>query len=69
VHIETALSPFGGALCLLFSHHAVGVKICVIAPLVAAARFDKWRAGGYAFSFSLVVQTDTRRVGGGWMMV
>ena len=70
--METALSPFGEAICmfhlLLFSHHAVGVKICVIAPLVVAARFDKWKAGGYAFSISLIVQTDTR-VGGGWMMV
>jgi hypothetical protein len=67
--METALSPFGEAICmfhlLLFSHHAVGVKICVIAPLVVAARVDERRADGYAFSFSLNVQTDTKRVGGG----
>jgi hypothetical protein len=67
--METALSPFGEAICmfhlLLFSHHAVGVKICVIAPLVVGARVDERRADGYAFSFSLNVQTDTKRVGGG----
>jgi hypothetical protein len=55
VHMETALSPFGEAICLvrllLFSHHAVGVNLCVIAPLVVAARVDERRTGDYAFSF------------------
>jgi hypothetical protein len=53
VHTETALSPFGEAICLfhlLFSHYAAGVNLCVIAPLVVAARVDEWGAGGgYAF--------------------
>jgi hypothetical protein len=69
VHTETALSPFGEAICLfhlLFSHYAVGVNLCVIA-LVVAARVDEWGAGGgYAFSF-FSESADGYKKSGWWM--
>jgi hypothetical protein len=68
--METALSPFGEAVCLfhllLFSHHALGATLCVIAPLVVAARVDEWRTGGYPFSFFSEC-ADGYKKSGWWM--
>lgn len=68
--METALSPFGEAICLfhlLFSHYAVGVNLCVIAPPVVTARVDeRGAAGGYAFSF-FSESADEYKKSGWWM--